>query len=303
MNQWQRKCTLVVAGTGGDGLDLSQFKITFTIKKTDAQSPNEAEIKVYNLSQNTVNQIQKEFTRVTLQAGYQDNFAVIFDGNIKQIKSGRDNGTDSYLHIFAGDGDDAYNFAIVNKTLSAGASQSDQVKAAIGSMDSVSEGDIQIQNKTKLARGKVMYGMSRDYLRQSADTDRAAWSIQDGKLQIIPIDGLAKGTAIVLNSKTGLVGTPEQTNDGIRARTLLNPQIKIGGAVTIDEEDIQAATIQSISPTKKTDKVNTPATIANDWQYKIISIEYNGDNRGNDWYCDIIALDIDETVKKVQGGK
>lgn len=303
MNQWQRKCTLVVAGAGGDGLDLSQFKITFTIKKTDAQSPNEAEIKVYNLSQNTVNQIQKEFTRVTLQAGYQDNFAVIFDGNIKQIKSGRDNGTDSYLHIFAGDGDDAYNFAIVNKTLSAGASQSDQVKAAIGSMDSVSEGDIQIQNKTKLARGKVMYGMSRDYLRQSADTDRAAWSIQDGKLQIIPIDGIAKGTAIVLNSKTGLVGTPEQTNDGIRARTLLNPQIKIGGAVTIDEEDIQAATIQSISPTKKTDKVNTPATIANDGQYKIISIEYNGDNRGNDWYCDIIALSIDETVKKVQGGK
>jgi hypothetical protein len=302
MDQWLRKCTLVATGSSGDGLDLSQFKITFTIKKTDAQSPNEAEIKVYNLAQNTVNQIQKELTRVTLQAGYQDNFAVIFDGNIKQVKSGRDNGTDSYLHIFAGDGDDAYNFAVVNKTLAAGSTQSDQTNASLKAMQNVKGGDIQLQNKAKLARGKVMYGMSRDYLRQSADTDNAAWSIQDGKLQIIPINGLAKGTAIVLNSKTGLIGTPEQTNDGIQIKALLNPQIKVGGAVKVDEGDIQAATIQSKTSTEKKDKANTPATIANDGLYKVISVEYNGDNRGNDWYCDIIALDIDETVKKVQGG-
>lgn len=303
MDQWLRKCTLIVTGSSGSGLDLSQFKITFVIKKTDAQSPNEAEIKVYNLDKNTVNQIQKEFTRVTLQAGYQNNFAVIFDGNVKQIKSGRDNGTDSYLHIFAGDGDDAYNFAVVNKTISAGSTQDDQAKAALDSMPNVSGGDIQLQNKTKLARGKVMYGMARDYLRQTADTDKSAWSIQDGKLQIIPIDGLAKGTAIILNSKTGLVGTPEQTNDGIRVRALLNPQIKIGGAIKIDESDIQLATIQSKTSTEKTDKANTPATIANDGQYKAISVEYIGDNRSNDWYCDIIAIDVDQTVKKVQGGK
>lgn len=303
MNQWLRKCTLVLSSAGGGGVDLSEFKITFTIKKSDAQSPNEAEIKVFNLSQNTVQQVQKEFARVTLQAGYEDNFAVIFDGNIKQVKTGRDNGTDTYLHIFAGDGDDAYNFAVVNKTLAAGATQQDQANASLGAMSSVKGGDIQIDGKTKLARGKVMYGMSRDYLRQTADTENAAWSIQDGKLQVIPINGLAKGTAVILNSKTGLIGTPEQTNDGIKLKALLNPQLKIGGAIKIDESDIQAATIQSISPTKKGDKVNTPATIAHDGQYKLIAVEYVGDNRGQDWYCDMIAVSFDETVKKVQGGK
>lgn len=303
MNQWKRKCTLIVTSSGGSGIDLSQFKITFFIKKTDAQSPNEAEIKVYNLAQNTVNQIQKEFTRVTLQAGYEENFAVIFDGNIKQVKFGRDNGTDSYITILAGDGDSAYNFAVVNKTLSAGSSQSDQANAAIDSMDGVSAGDVQIDGKAKLTRGKVMYGMARDYLRQTADTENAAWSIQDGKAQIIPISRLASGTAVVLNSKTGLVGTPEQTNDGITVKALLNPQIKIGGALKIDEADIKTATIQTKTSTQKDDKVNTPATIAHDGAYKVISVEYVGDNRGNDWYANIVAIDIDETVKQVQGGK
>ena len=105
--QFIRHCTLVVAGTSGEGLDLSQMRIGFDVKKTDAQTPNTAEIVVFNLSANTVKQIRKEFTRVILQAGYGENFGVIFDGNIKELVSGKE-GTDTTLSISAGDGDRAY---------------------------------------------------------------------------------------------------------------------------------------------------------------------------------------------------
>ena len=93
--QYIRRCNLVVSGASGDGLDLSSLRIVFKIKKSDAQTPNTAEIRVYNLAPDTAKQIRKEFKRVVLQVGYESNYGVIFDGNIKQVRMGRENGTDT----------------------------------------------------------------------------------------------------------------------------------------------------------------------------------------------------------------
>ena len=300
MEQWNRKCSLIIGGNG-NGVDVSQLRITFTIKKTSVQTPNEAEIKVYNLSSETSAQIQREFSRVILQAGYKDNFAVIFDGTAKQIKTGRENGTDTYLHIFASDGDASYNFAVVNTTLAAGSSPTDHINAAAAPMaeHGTTVGHVGEVGGQKLARGKVMYGNSRDYLRQSAQSSDYDWSIQDGKLQVIPIKGLLPTQAILLNSKSGLIGTPEQTNDGIKVRALLNPMIKIGGRIIVNNKDIELATISENKTTKSGEKkkpADKPATIADDGAYKVIKIEYTGDTRGTDYYCDMIAIDIDESA-------
>lgn len=304
MQQWIRKFSLLI-GDDDEALDVSQLRCTFTIKKTSAQTPNEAEIRVYNLAKETVARIQKEFTRVILQAGYVENYGVIFDGTAKQIKTGRDNGTDSYLQIMASDGDAAYNFAVVNTTLAAGSSPRDHIAASAGAMGAhgVKTGHIGDVGGQKLARGKVMYGNSRDYLRQSAQSSNADWSVQDGQLQVVPLRGLLPTQAVVLNSKTGLIGTPEQTNDGITIKCLLNPLLKIGGKIIVDNKDIEMATISENKTSKSGEKkqpADKPATIADDGAYKIIKIEYNGDSHGTDWYCDIVAVDIDQTTEKAK---
>lgn len=292
--QYIRRCNLIVASDKGEGLDLSGLRIVFKIKKSDAQTPNTAEIRVYNLSEETANRIRKEFTSINLQAGYDSNYGVIFAGNIKQVRVGRENGTDTYIDIAAGDGDQAYNSAVVNATLAKGASQKDQINAAAGSMSGkgVHKGYIGDTGGTKLPRGKVMYGMARDYLRQSAQASNTSWSIQDGKIQFVELTGVLPNQAVVLSSKTGLVGTPEQTNDGIKARCLLNPMLKIGGKVLINEKDIQEA---KLPDTKKDAQANKPATITHDGLYRLLLVEYSGDTRGNDWYCDLVCLDIDAT--------
>lgn len=116
--QWLRKCSLLV-GKGRDGLELGDLRIVFKTTKGDVETPNSAEINVYNLSEATSSKIRKEFTRVVLQAGYQDNCAVIFDGTIRQVRHFRENGTDVCTSILAADGDAAYNYAVVNTTLAA----------------------------------------------------------------------------------------------------------------------------------------------------------------------------------------
>lgn len=293
--QYIRRCNLLVGKQSGEGLDLSNLRIVFSIKKSDAQTPNTAEIRVYNLAPSTAKQIRDEFKTVVLQAGYESNYGVIFHGNIKQVRFGKENGTDSYIDIAAGDGDDAYNYAVVNSTLAAGAKQSDQINAAAGAMATkgVGKGYIADSGGNGLPRGKVMYGMARDYLRQSAQAGGTTWSVQDGKLQVVPLTSVLPNQAVLLTSKTGLVGTPEQTNDGIKARCLLNPMLKIGVRVKINEEDVAQA---KLPDTTKDSAANKPADISKDGIYRLLVVEHNGDSRGNDWYSDLICLDVDASA-------
>jgi len=287
MQQWIRHCGLVISA-GSASLDLSQLRITFEIKRSQTETPNQAQIKVYNLSEDTANLLVAEGQRVTLQAGYKDNFGVIFDGQCTQIKKGREGGTETYIEINASDGDNAYNFAFVNTTLTAGSSQADHVNVVQKSMGI---GHTQKDTKSKkLPRGKVMFGEAKHIMRKSAQAHGQDWSIQDGQLQIISKDNTLKNQSIVLNSKSGLVGGAEQSTDGIKAKALLNPMIKIGALVIIDEKDVEFAKIKNTKESKK-DPVNKAPTITHDGQYKVIEVTYNGDTYGNDWFSSIVCIE------------
>lgn len=295
--QYKRKVSLLVSTSSGDGLDLSNLRIVFDIKLTDSQTPNFAKIRVYNLSQDLVSRVQKEFTYVTLQAGYESNFGTIFYGNIKQVIYGSENNVDTFIDIAAGDGDDAYNNSIVNTTLNGNVKQSDIVDAALLPMldRGIERGFVDDTDSTVLPRRKVMYGMSRDHLQAAAYNTDTTWSIQNGKYQSVKLTGYVPNTAIVLNSKTGLVGTPNQTNDGIIVKCLLNPNIKVASQVQINQADIQLQLIEDNTEGGDGGASSTPEPIAADGFYRVLIAEYVGDTRGNDWYCDLTCLSMDKT--------
>ena len=302
--QFLRRCNVVVSGDAGAGLDLSPLRITFTIKKTDGQTPNTAEITVYNMAADVAARIGKEFTSIMLQAGYANNYGIIFSGTIKQVRIGKENATDGRVVIVASDGDRAYNQAIVNATLTAGATQHEQASLAIQAMSpyGVAEGTTVPDTGVKLPRGKVLYGMARDYLRHNARNLDASWSIQDGAVQFVANTGTLPTEAVVLSSKTGLIGTPEQTDDGIKARCLLNPTIKIGGKVQINQRDIAEA---ALPDTNKGEPVNKPVTIQHDGLYRVLVAEFTGDTYGQEWYVDLLCIGIDDTLpanKQVKRG-
>lgn len=290
--QWLRACSLTV-GKGSAGLELGALRVVFATRKGDVETPNSAEIRVYNLSPSTANRIRREFTRVVLQAGYQDNIGTIFDGTIRQVRTGRENGTDTWLEIIAADGDAAYNFATVNTTLAAGSKPADRVAVAQAAMAEKGAGagytpDLGGQ---ALPRGKVMYGMARQHMRNEAETTDTTWSIQDGKVQMLPRAGYLPGAAVVLTHETGLVGTPEQTQDGIRVRCLLNPRLRVGGRIKLDNASVLRA---------KTDlkaSALLPPSLDHDGIYRILTVEFRGDTRGNDWYADMVCIGIDDTSR------
>lgn len=291
--QWLRACSLVVASSSGQGIDLGELRVVFSTKKGDTETPNSAEIRVYNLSDATMSRMRREFTRVVLQAGYQSNCGVIFDGNIRGTRSGREHGTDTWLEIVAADGDRAYNFATVNATLAAGSTPADRVRVCRESFAAKGAGDGHVPELggAPLPRGKVMYGMARKHMRDEASTCGCSWSFQDGKLQMVNHAGYLPGEAVVLTHETGLVGTPEQTNEGIKVRCLLNPKLRVGGRVKLDNKSIQQAKTELKLVAQR------PPKLDSDGFYRILKVEFCGDTRGNDWYADMVCIGLDDTSR------
>jgi hypothetical protein len=291
--KYLRRASLVVA-VGADGLDLSALHFKFSIRQQDLQTPNNATFRIYNLADATAQQIQKEFTRVILQAGYEgSDFGTMFDGTIVQVRRGRENAADSYVDIVAADGDENLNFAIVNAAVSAGSSYKDRVDALTKAMG-VTQGHVAELPAGELPRGRTYYGMARDHMRGLALGTDTKWSVQNGQLVLIPLQGYLPGEAVVLTSTTGMVGQPEQTQDGIKVRCLIDPRIKIGARVNIDNKSVQQAHL-NLNIAGSAQNAFIPS-IADDGFYRVVVAEHDGDTRGNDWYSDLICIAMNEAV-------
>lgn len=300
-DQFIRKVGLVVA-EGENGLDLSAFRIKFNVQQSDVSTPNSATIKIYNLSEKTAQSVQKEFSRVVLNAGYESgNYGIVFDGTIKMVRRGRDSPTDTFVEIAGADGDMAHNFAVVNKTLAPGAKAQDQLDAVAAAMG-LPVGYKPDLPPGALSRGKVLFGMARDRMDTISDTARATWSIQNGKIQVIPLTSYRPGEAVVTNSATGMVWTPVQTEQGIEVRTLLNPKIAIGCLLQIDNKSVQGALLGGpnlYAPGRLEQIPGLLPAVTFDGFYRVYVAEHQGDTWGGagaDWFTTMTCLAIDRSA-------
>lgn len=316
VEQYRRNFSLIVFGNDLNGLDLSELRVKFTVKRSDVMTPNTAEIRIYNVEQQTALKILTEYGpavnnnltltnkgRVLLQAGYDGNSGVIFAGNIKQVILGRESATDTFVDLVAGDGDRAYNYSVVNTTLDGEVTPSDQVFASVGEMakKGVTAGHIEELPKQSLPRGKVMFGNARNYLRTVAESSQQTWSIQNEKVTFVPLKSYLPGGRVVLTSKTGLIGTPQQTNEGVNVKCLLNPFIKTGGLIDINEASVSEV---KINLNVKGSPANLAAPLSADGVYYVFVVEYEGDTRGVPWYSSMLCLRNDPSANprnSVQG--
>lgn len=312
--QWIRAGSLKIGNPQTlKGLDLSDLRWTFVITRDSVPTPNTAQIRVYNLNTATAEQIQKEYTRVVVQAGYGVTLGTIFDGTTKQIERGglllddlgttvdfpqsilsiRESPTDTYLDILAGDGDIAFNFAIISVTLARGATVSAQLTALEQALEPynvkvVYYGKEPLSSFGTAPRGQVLHGQVRDVLNALCDSINATWSIQDNIVEIVSRYGVIEGNTIVLNSQTGLIGTPRQTINGVEFTCLLNPYIRVNRIVKLTNDLIQQA-----QPPIEYAQPDLIQPLNKDGLYRVIYFQHLGDSRGNDWYTKAVAINVD----------
>lgn len=333
---WMRHLELQLVDENGQGLSLSDFKVTFDIEWFNIKFSRVATIKIYNLKPETNNRILgKEFAKLRIIAGYDgltqavnenqvgtvteissdqvgqtdgQNYGLIYDGDIRFSLTGRDNPTDTYVLIQAIDGHQALMGAVVATTLAAGYTVADLHAATMQSFNpfGVVPGITGDMPSTVFPRGRVIFQAAHKTMDNIAQQCGATWQIVEGKVQMVPANKYIQ-EAIVLNSNTGLVGMPQQTmGAGVNVRCLINPNIRVGGLVELDQASVYRAALSSNdiqmsgSRIYETDDNGNrvvsgvasipPASVATDGVYIVQSISYTGDTRGQAWYQDMMCI-------------
>lgn len=314
---WMRKWKLTVGTPQGDkAMDLSLLDFEFTINQDRYKVPWTGRIKIWNVGDNIISRMNKELTKVYLKAGYQEpsnQYGDLFAGQINYFKHGRQNATDTFVEIFASTFEDPLRSAIVNTWLPVGYAKKDEIQAVAAALApwGITLGqvtDLKDAN-TKAPRGKLMFGMAADYMRDIERTQKAHFFTDtDGRLHLLKdSEALALGseTIPILTSKTGLIDVPTTTLDGAaEVQCLLNPRITPGTRIRIANKTAHKKPDEAIT---KYTNVDTSVLVADayklsltefnfhaDGTYTVGAVRHQGANRGNPWYSHIITLKVDQ---------
>ena len=145
-------------------------------------------------------------------------------------------------------------------------------------------------------RGSVMSGMVRDYLQDVCSSANTLWSIQDGKVVVVPETAYVPGAVPVVSHDPGLVGMPEQTEKGIKLRMLLNPSIRVGGLIHLDNSRIREYGYEAKGGGEDGAKAidySEQRRISGDGYYYVMETEHLGNTRDNDWYTAVSYTHLD----------
>jgi hypothetical protein len=294
-----RKYRVLVSKIDNTALDVSNLRCTFRIEKVARQTANYAEICIYNLSAGTEAEIIKDGDRVIVEAGYQGIFTVnangdtteavakqygvVFDGLVIQALRDKEDNVNYKLTLICMDGDSFLANNIIKMSVGGGQNQRQLVEAIVSRAETPTETarispNLSTQN---LPRGKVFFGTPKQYLNDVAKDNNASFWVDDGLVYIVKATDVPVGEALVISPQTGLIGVPQQTQDGASFKCLLNPNIKLMSLVQINNSIIRQL---------KQQVGQYPTLLDADGQYQVYKLTTVGDTRGNDWYSEIEGI-------------
>lgn len=287
MQQYLRKVRATFSGSGSfvvnpGGQNLHELKIGFSVSKDISGRANDATISIWNLNKDHRNAVGKELDSVMLEAGYMpptggSNVGILFKGNIRDVQHERD-GADIITTLTCGDGDKAFRKATCSKSFP----KNTEVKEIVDDLykqlekEGISKGELKYPPSLQpYRRPYAMCGSATRELDRLGRGHKFYWTVQNETFELFPSDGYLGGV-VVISAKTGMVGPPTITDNGVKVKALLNPEVRPGRRVQVISEVLEMN--------------------AEDSMYRVSAATYSGDNRDGDFVVDV-------TGESVKGGK
>lgn len=211
--------------------------IKFDVTRNTSATANTMNLTIYNLAEGTRNRIFQDLfdlssqRRVVLQAGYGSDLCTIFSGNLRKAYSRRQ-GTEILTECMCwddGSGDvlNAFN----NNTIASGASVRDLLTSCIDSMRNTVMGEIGSVDENPIPRGTSLIGNSFSLLSRHADGDVF---IDNGQINILKSNEVVKGLILLIDSSTGLLGTPQRQDAKLIVDLVFEPRIKVAQVIEVN---------------------------------------------------------------------
>lgn len=284
--QYKRAYELTIIPDDGDSKVIRDLRVSFEITKTVLSFPNLARITIYNPNEDTLSLLQRKFTKVILNAGYEGNLRLLFKGDIRNIFQNKTS-TDRLVTLYAGDGEKDWQNATFNKTFTENVTISKAIEEVLATFEEVTTGVIEgLPAVADKLRGQTLSGSSKDILDQFADEYGFNWNIQDGEVIITPVESPLEGDeAVLITATTGMINSPTITEIGADVTTQLNPRLLPNRAFQIESvgADVQLGNL-FFRDIKRTSAEGL---------YKIQEVTFRGDSREGEWISSVKGRSLD----------
>lgn len=265
---------------GSDSWMPEPLQIEFEVYQTVDNAYWFAEISIYNLNKPTEQIVLKQGMIVKLEAGYQSGpgYGTIFEGTIFQPTWERVNGVDSKLtlHCIVGLLENTNNFVAFNTN--AGITLRELV-ARMASAPNIAypldTSNVKIDGTVAQTRGAVYFDQPIALLTPIAAQDTSNLWVTNQAINIRKLVDQTEVPTLLISQATGLIGTPQQTQDGVEvrinldSRATLRTQIQLDPSVNIN----QLQRFQGEFPTVLDAK----------GKYAIAAVRHVGNSRSNAW--------------------
>lgn len=310
-----RKYLLTITPMAGNPVTLScdnwepeALKIVFTIEQTAYTAIWEAFISIYNLNAATQDLLFQQGDSVSLSAGYQvgSNYGNLFTGKILRCTFEKEKVTDYKLTLQCLTGMPEYINSLVNFATGPFQSQNQIIQQMA---DNASTPFVVTNVSSKVKPGqlpcpKVFFGAPKHYLNDIARDNNMVWTAMKSGVSVSDFD-LASPTPDLIYSSPippgsnvtpdpsinySLVGTPQQVDNGVTFRVLLDSRIQISlppMGIKIDNTVIRQQPVA----------VGTlPPVLSQDGIYAVIGVRHIADSRGTPWYTEVHGVVVNSQL-------
>lgn len=211
------------------------FTMEFDIVRNTLASVNTSTIRIYNLSEKNRNLIRKDvqaywdIRTIELKAGYGKNLPIVFTGNIMQAWSVRE-GVDNITQIESFDGGDAFNNGDVSLSFPGGTPQQSIIDTLSSSLPGLSKGSIGNYAGTT-TKGNSYVGNPAEILSQVTG---GGFFVDNGKVNCLNDNETVPSSVKIINSQSGLLGTPVREQTRVIINMIFEPQIVAGQQIFLD---------------------------------------------------------------------
>lgn len=282
--------------TGQDGISETQaLKVTFDINYPGYEGWYFSEFNIWNLNNSTEKKLIQEGAEVYFYAGYQEDqggsYGQIFGGKVFQSLYSRESVTDFRLTLVCVDGARLFRDNVVSFTMNK--DYTDMTLMNQIAARSSSKINIKVTDKvdqTPKPRGVSVFGAPLCRLRETVRYSSSQLFVSNDEVNVVHQTDDMEVEAIIVNTDTGLVGSPMQIDHGVRFKTLLNPEIIMTNPCRWVKLDMSS--INALQQKGQPGNQNLVPLLPRDGAFKIGGVRHFGDTRGDDWYTEVVGYSL-----------
>lgn len=250
MPNFIRQYELIITASNGKRVTIKQQHIEFEVSKDTSSGLNTLDLRIYNLSKETIAVFDNVDAVIELRVGYKNKpLIACFVGNKTQHRTTRQSDATVLTHILASEGAESVKEGRCNITLPPNSTVADVIRA-IGS--EMGFGNFNLSGptlNTTLPRGYSASGVCRTLLDQVCGNHNLAWYFGAGSLTVHPLKGHngRKTTVVYAHQiKNTVEKNSKEVNDlkedleipkkiGVNFTVLLWPVLEVGSLVELKD--------------------------------------------------------------------